>query len=218
MEVLPPDTAAVFLGDGEFDGVKLQQVINERGWLYVCRTAKNTRVQMEAEWTNLEAMAVCRGRKKMWKQVLFTLSAYGPVQVVAWWDSACDEPLYLVTNLTDRDEACRWYQKRMHIETLFSDQKSRGFHLHLSHLSEPTRLSRLLLAACLAYLWIIYLGAQAAHGKWQAIIHRANRCDLSLFQLGLRLLDYLLNEDKSLPVAFLPEPTRKQVVTLKNVW
>jgi hypothetical protein len=218
MDVLPLGTAAVFLGDGEFDGVALQQVINERGWLYVCRTAKNTRVQVDDEWTNLEAIAVCRGRKKMWKQVLFTLSAYGPVQVIAWWDSACDEPLYLVTNLTDRDEACRWYQKRMHIETLFSDQKSRGFHLHLSHLSDPTRLSRLLLAACLAYLWIIYLGAQAAHGKWQAIIHRAKRCDLSLFQLGLRLLDHLLNEDEPLPVTFLPEPTRKQVVTLKNVW
>ena len=105
----------------------------------------------------------------------------------------------------------------MHIETLFSDQKSRGFHLHLSHLSDPTRLSRLLIAACLAYLWIVYLGTQATRSKWQAIIHRSKRCDLSLFQLGLRLLDHLLNEDKPLPVAFLPEPARRQVVTLKSV-
>ena len=87
----------------------------------------------------------------------------------------------------------------------------------MSHLSDPSRLSRLLIAACLAYLWIVYLGTQATRSKWQAIIHRAKRCDLSLFQLGLRLLDHLLNEDKSLPVAFLPEPTRRQVVTLKNV-
>jgi hypothetical protein len=34
------------------------------------------------------------------------------------------------------------------------------------------------------------------------IIHRRHRCDLSLFQLGLRLLDYVLNEDLPIPVAF----------------
>ena len=38
----------------------------------------------------------------------------------------------------------------------FSDQKSRGFHLHKSHISDPQRLSRLLIAACLAYIWIVY--------------------------------------------------------------
>ena len=70
----------------------------------------------------------------MWSAVRFTQTGYGPVQVIGWWDSACDEPLYLVTNLTDRDEACRCYQKRMLIETLFSDHKSRGFR----HFSTPT--------------------------------------------------------------------------------
>ena len=192
MDWLPSDVAATFLGDGEFDGVELQQVVDARGWSYVCRTAKNTRVQAKGEWTNVDAMQVHRGRKKMWPHVQFTGAAYGPVHVIAWWGSAWDEPIYLVTNLMDRDEACRRYQKRMHIETLFSDQKSRGFHLHLSHLSNPTRLSRLLIAACLAYLWVVYLGTQATRSKWQAIIHRAKRCDLSLFQLGLRLLDHLL--------------------------
>jgi hypothetical protein len=43
------------------------------------------------------------------------------------------------------------------IETFFSDQKSRGFHLYQSHLADPQRLSRLLIAAYLAYIWIIYL-------------------------------------------------------------
>jgi len=42
------------------------------------------------------------------------------------------------------------------IEIFCSDQKSRGFHIHKSHISDPQRLSRLLIAACLAYIWIIY--------------------------------------------------------------
>jgi len=48
------------------------------------------------------------------------------------------------------EEAWRYYQKRFRIETFFSDQQSRGFHIHKSHISDPQRLSRLLIAACLA--------------------------------------------------------------------
>jgi hypothetical protein len=94
------------------------------------------------------------------------------------------------------------YAKRFRIATFFSDQKSRGFHWHRSHLADPTRLSRLLMAACLAYLWIIHLGALCEPDGWISIIHRSDRCDLSLFQLGLRLLAYLLNADGTIPVAF----------------
>jgi hypothetical protein len=133
--------------------------------------------------------------------------------VIGWWDPAWAEPLYLVTNLTDRDAACEAYAQRMQVETLFSDQKSRGFQVQKSHLADPARLGLLLIAAALAYLWLIYLGVQATRPAWQARIHRLHRCDLSLFQLGLRLLDYLLNEDRPLPVAFLPHPARSQVLT-----
>jgi hypothetical protein len=61
---------------------------------------------------------------------------------------------------------------------------------------------RLLMAACLAYIWSIYLGAPCEQDGWGSMIHRGARCDLSLFQLGLRLLDYLLSEDYTIPVAF----------------
>ena len=58
------------------------------------------------------------------------------------------------------------------------------------------------MAACLAYIWIVYLGALCEQDGWVRIIHRGDRCDLSLFQLGLRLLAYFLNEDVMIPVAF----------------
>ena len=50
--------------------------------------------------------------------------------------------------------------------------------------------------------WSIYRGALCEQDGWGSIIHRSDRGDLSLFQLGLRLLDYLLNEDFTIPVAF----------------
>jgi len=88
------------------------------------------------------------------------------------------------------------------IETFFSDQKSRGFHIHKSHISDVQRLSRLLIASCLAYIWIVYLGSVCEKDQWRPIIHRRKRCDLSLFQLGLRLLEYFLNEEMPIPVQF----------------
>lgn len=65
MDVLPPETTALFLGDGEFDSPDLQQIIDARGWAYVCRTAKNTRVCVNGEWVSVESIDVHRGHKKM---------------------------------------------------------------------------------------------------------------------------------------------------------
>ena len=76
--------------------------------------------------------------------------------VLSCWAKGYHDPLYLVSNMGAAEEVCRSYQKRFRIETFFSDQKSRGFHLPKSHISDPQRLSRLLIAACLAYIWIVY--------------------------------------------------------------
>ena len=54
----------------------------------------------------------------------------------------------------------------------FLDQKTRGFHIHKSHIADPQRLSRLLIAACLAYIWIVYLGSLCEKYGWREIIHR----------------------------------------------
>jgi hypothetical protein len=56
--------------------------------------------------------------------------------------------------------------------------------------------------ACLAYIWIVFLGALAIHDGLDKVIHRPDRCDISLFQMGLRALESLLDQGKTIPVAF----------------
>ena len=206
--LLPAGSDVIFVGDGEFDGSGLQAAIAGYGWSYVCRTAKNTRLADGEDTFSYQELAVQPGDCFGLPDVTFTAQAYGPVHAIAWWDVGHKEPIFLVTNLELVEEACHWYAKRYRIETFFSDQKSRGFHLHKSHISNPNRLARLLIATCLAYIWIIYLGAIAKRDGWVATIHRTDRCDLSLFQLGLNLLEHLFNERLSNPVAFqVPGPT-----------
>jgi Transposase DDE domain len=203
-ELIPAGTQVVLLGDGEFDGTRLQQTLQEAGWSYACRTATSTVATWAGETFRLDALGACLkpGRLIELKEVHYTREAYGPIMVLCCWAKGYQEPLYLVSNMATAEEACRLYEKRFRIETFFSDQKSRGFHIHKSHMSDVQRLSRLLIATCLAYIWIVYLGSVCEKEQWRHIIHRRKRCDLSLFQLGIRLLEYFLNEEMPIPVQF----------------
>jgi len=138
------------------------------------------------------------------QNVGFTHTNYLVQLVIVWWCKGYDKPIYLVSNMECVQEACHWYQRRFCIETFFSDQKSRGFNLQRSHLSDPKRIERFLIATCLAYIWIIYLGIKVRDNRSEMkMIHRADRCDLSLFQLGLRYLEHLLNQERQIPFSFM---------------
>jgi len=203
--ILPDTCEVVFLGDGEFDSVELQTYLRDLpNWDYVSRTAKSTQLEVEGEITSYAEQGAYLepGICLSLPDVLFSQQAFGPVHAVFHWGKQYEEPLYLVTSFELAKEACHWYSLRMRIETFFSDQKSRGFGLDKSHISEPARLSRLLIAACLAYIWIIYLGVQSHVRDMVPILHRADRCDLSLFQLGLDYLHYFIEEELDIEVSF----------------
>lgn len=153
-----PEQQVVYLGDGEFDGVDLQKTLNVLGWRYVCRTGINIKIFIHGEAFDLgiTGSLMTPGSSRHVQDVLFTNNKYGPVTVIVWWSENNEEPIYLVTNMRSPEDACHDYSKRFRIETFFSDQKSRGFNIHKSHLSDPERLSRLMIAACLAYIWIIF--------------------------------------------------------------
>lgn len=199
---MPTNAQVVFVGDGEFDGIELQAALQAKGWHYVCRTAKNAILYQEGRQFSFADLFLQVDDQICVPQVWFTKEGYGPVMVIARWERGFAHPIYLVTNFELPNEALYWYKKRLQIETFLSDEKSRGFFLHKSHLSDPKRLSNLMIAACLAYLWIAYLGCIAVRDRWVKIIHRADHCDWSLFRLGLALLDHMLNELIPIPVSF----------------
>ncbi|MDQ3813505.1 MAG: transposase [Armatimonadota bacterium] len=201
--LIPATTEVTFLGDGEFDGTDLQALLRQYNWQYVCRTAPNLLMTVYGKTRPIGNMAPTRGEVLAVRPAWITAEEYGPVSILAIWKATYDAPLYLVTNMADLAAALAAYRKRAHIETFFSDQKSRGFHIHKSHLSDPKRLARLLIAACLAYLWLVYLGACALHDTWLKRLHRQDRCDLSLFRLGLRLLARCLKDAMPIPAGFL---------------
>lgn len=192
--LLPPERSFVFLGDGEFDGVDLLHTLQELGWNYVCRTAKNVLLTEAGERFQPIDLLLQPGDRIELPQVGFTAAEYGPVLVSIVWERGWKEPLLLVSNLDFLCEAYGWYKKRFRIETFFSDQKSRGFYLGHSHISDTQHLERLLIATCLAYLWMVCLGQWVVQTGQLALIHRKDRCDWSLFRIGLAWVEFCLNE------------------------
>jgi len=204
LQALIPEGADVtLLGDGEFDGTELQAMLRSLEWKYVSRTSPTLRMSFGGQAFTIGSLAPQRGERLGVRPVWLTAQEYGPVSVLAVWEEAYEEPIYLVTNMMDLEGAIALYRKRAHIETFFSDQKSRGFQIHKSHIRDPKRLSRFLIASCLAYIWLVYLGVCAVCDGWLKQLHRQDRCDLSLFRLGVRLLARCLKDDIPIPEGFL---------------
>jgi hypothetical protein len=57
--LIPAGAQVVLLGDGEFDGTKLQQTLQQAGWSYACRTATSTVATWAGETFRLDALGAC---------------------------------------------------------------------------------------------------------------------------------------------------------------
>lgn len=208
LQAVLPDTAqVVLLGDGAFDGTQLQAAIRTATWEYVCRTGINITVYAQDRVFTVGDLPLKRGEAVALDNVQMTAERYGPVLLLGIWEMNQDTPIYLVTSLSDANVAAEWYRLRFRIESMFANHKSRGFHIHKSHLNKPERLARLLLATSLAYLWVHEVAMFAQTQGWVAQFHRTDRCDLSLFQIGLRAMHYARREGKRIPMRLhLPDP------------
>ena len=207
--LIPTGGEVVLLGDAEYDTVEmLEWVKNETDWRFVVRSSPQIGIIQEESSQKLRDLCHEQGTTSSLTNAYFTAKEFGPIMAIAWWGNEHKKPIYLITNLCDPKEACQAYKKRFKIETMFSDKKSRGFHIHKSHLSEPKRVGRLLLASCLAYLWMIYLGVTVMTDEHKRrLIDRTERVDKSLFRLGLDWLNYSLGHGLPFEVSFYLPPS-----------
>jgi hypothetical protein len=188
-ELLPNNIKVTIIGDGEFDGVEFLELIDEYGWYFTIRTAKNAKFIQHGSEMKLQKK-LKPGETRVWNNVEFTNEQFGPLKLIVWRSRENNEIIYLISNCSSSYEAIQNYKKRQKIETFFSDLKTKGFHLQKSHISNLNRIGNLMVAACLAYIWVVLLGEYALNKGLNLIFHRTNRCDLSLLQLGFRCIEY----------------------------
>jgi hypothetical protein len=212
LPLLPAGCEVVLLGDAEYDTTEMIVWVEKHPtWSYVLRTSPQIYVYEGLHSQPIGDYPLMKGHMFQRSQVGFTQSAVVSLNLVGWWSSRYEDPLYLVTNLSNGYQACKYYRRRFQIETFFSDQKSRGFHIHKSHLSDPLRLSRMLVAACLAYLWMVCQGLWVIAEKKTGLIDRTDRIDKSLFRLGLDWVKYALMRNIDIVPIFRFQPIESTV-------
>src|SRR5438093_12982223 len=139
-ELIPEGTKVVCLGDGEFDGIKLQETMHEAGWWYACRTSKGNTATWDDETFHVDELGACLkpGRLVELKEVALTREAYGPVMLLCCWAQGHAEPLYLVSNMSSAEDAIDYYKKRFRIETFFFRSEKSGVQYSQVSFNRPS--------------------------------------------------------------------------------
>lgn len=195
---LLPKGAAVFLvGDSEFGPVEVLRQLDQWRWFYVLRQTANRHVWLDETlgWQDFGSFIRKAGQSVWLGRGYLTKTEIYPVNLLAHWQTGEKEAWLLATNLPDRTMTLSYYARRMWIEEMFGDLKKHGFDLERTMLRHFERLSRLTLAVVLLYLWLISVGKRAIRDGLRPLVDRNERRDLSIFQIGLRLIERYLTND-----------------------
>lgn len=196
--LLPPDSPVYLLGDREFGSVGLLQLLRQHTpWHWRLRLRANVWVQLpDTTWLQLRDLSLEPEQPVSLGPVRLTKhAAWGPVYVVAYWDGHSDEPLYVAVDAPQQTSAVTDYGRRMGIDEMFSDFKTRGFNIQKTRLTDPQRLNRLLLALALTYVFVLQLGVWLEAQGLRRLLDSSRKRKLSYFQLGLRWLEEHLSMD-----------------------
>jgi len=193
----------IILGDAEFSNGPVINQCRQQPWAFVLRFQSNYQVQLETDgpWQSAqeiyEAAGLQPGQVRHWNIAAFTqLHQHSGLMMTVQWDEGEDEPLCLISNLDAAQQPHLIYDKRFWVETLFGNCKSRGFQLDRVLMTDPAHIDRLILAIAIATCLMLGLGTHLIVIGQRDQVDRADRRDLSLFQIGWRWFYRLLTLDR----------------------
>jgi len=188
----------IVLGDAEFSNKTMINWLLGVNWGFVFRFQSTYYVQLEDKtWISARDLAqklkLKAGDFHYVNVTSYTKKHEIPgLSIVLSWEIGNEEPIFLVTNLSEEMTPHLVYKKRFAIETIFSQFKSRAFRLASTHIDNPKHIDRLILAMAIGTCLVLGLGTNVLLTNQQKMVDRTDRRDLSLFQMGYRYLIRLL--------------------------
>jgi hypothetical protein len=197
--MIPEGVKVILLADRGFGRAELARFCQRYRLSYVIRVKSDVWVKCAGYEGNLFDYPVKPGACKLLRNAEYRKSDPVAQHVVVRWVRGLpkerDECWFLMTDLTAGPaRVSRLYRRRMTIEELFRDHKSKrnGWSLRDTRVSTPERLDRLLLVLALAYILLAGLGLHCRRryrpGTWCS----NNRDDtLSDFAIARAMLDHV---------------------------
>jgi hypothetical protein len=94
-----------------------------------------------------------RGATQSYRQITVTKASAFLLNVTITWGLEYEEPLMIVTTLEEAGRPVARYQQRFWIEPMFKDQKSNGFDLEQTRVTDAKRIETLLMLSVFAHLF-----------------------------------------------------------------
>lgn len=200
--LVPKGIAILLVGDCEFGAVEVAKQLDSWRWDYVLRQKGRTHICLlgQTRWSDFGTWVKKPGRSVWLGKGWLTQAKIYPVNLFVHWEAGENEPWCLATNLPDPELTLHSYIRRMWIEEMFGDLKDHGFALEHTMLRHSEKLSRLTLAVALLYVWSISIGTRTIQNGQREKVDRKDRRDLSIFQVGLRFIEYLLVNSLLCPI------------------
>jgi hypothetical protein len=205
--LLPANVRVVLVGDCEFGTVAVARRADGWGWDYVLRKQSSTQVCISRSaltWCDLCTLVTQRDKVAWYKHAVVTIKHLYHAKLLGYWGTGEKEPWLLMTNLAQARLALRSYRRRMWIEEMFGDWKGHDVDIEKTHLCRFSRLSRLVFLVALLYLWLVARGAQTIKSGARCLVDRPNRRDLSVFRIGLYIIDRYVARSQTFALRLIP--------------
>lgn len=209
---LPAGAEVLLLADRFYPSTDLFQWLHRCGWHYRLRLKGN--LSVDPGFGDLVTPGdLAQGVTERYLPDVRLLASEVPTNLGILREAGHPEPWIIAMDCAPNRAAVRDDGSRWGIEPLFSDLKSRGFHLAATQLRASDRLDRLLLIMALALHWCVRVGQEETRDHPTPLEKKAQeqtdpdhwtfkklaRSALSWFKRGLRLLLRRLQMQQPLP-------------------
>lgn len=206
--LIPENSQVTLLGDAGFESIYLLNWLKTQGWHFVIRHPGKNQVRWPGQgWIKLGDIPIEKGQTRTigWVHLTEKHDA-GPFWLTIHWAAGEDEPWFLIADKPPKHKKqhITLYGIRMWTEEMYGDMKGHGFDLEATHLDDPDRISRLVLAVCTAFVWLITLGSRIVKQGLRRFVDRKSRRDKSYFRIGWDWIRRCIRLGKPVPFCFHP--------------
>ena len=154
---LPSSASVMLSADRFYPSVGLIGWLQQQHWHYRVRLKSNFQVDLGiGEITTTGALA--QGHPERYESDVMLFESAVLTNLGILHQAGHTEPWIIAMDARPTRAKVLDYASRWSIEPMFSDFKSRGFGLQQTQLTDPERLSRLLLIMALAIYWCVWTG------------------------------------------------------------
>jgi hypothetical protein len=176
------------LADRGLSSLELIRLCHKYGWHYVLRLKQDEWFRKKyrhffRDWQQIKQWIKKEGDQWYGKVLLWKEHRFETWLSICW-EEGYEEPWLLVSDKPASHARVREYAKRMKVEAIFQDYKSRGCFIECSRFTNREHLHRWLFVVFLATWWIAHLGASCLHHGHRGQVDRSDRRDKGLLRIG----------------------------------